>query len=78
MNLNKKIKSLVITYTDEECVRLTKEEADKFREVISEFVSVYNTSSITDEDLNVIDLNSYFNYETIRPALKGSDIETRS
>lgn len=77
MNLSKEIKSIVITYEDEECVQLTGEEAQKFKEVMTEFVSVYRRSvlnpSFAMSKRIPIDLASHFKYKTIRPALLDSD-----
>ena len=78
MNLKKNIKSIVFTYTDEECVRLKDLEADKFKELMIELVSVYNTSALVNEKVNCIDLDNYFNYELIRPGMSGSNETVRS
>ena len=68
MNLNKKVKTIVITYEDEECVRLSGKEALKFQETISKFLHAY-TMAAFDSNLpgfSPIDMEKDFNYEIIR------------
>lgn len=74
MDLNRELKTIVLTYKDEECVQLSGKEAEKFRDVIRRFASVYAMAILTADGHEIIDLNTIFNYELIRPRLKSSDI----
>ena len=76
MNLSKELKSIVITYADEECVRLSGKEAQKFREVMRRYATVYSMALLTTEGHEIIDLDNYFEYEQIRNALTPNDIST--
>jgi len=73
MDLSRELKSVVIIYSDMNCVRLSGPEAEKFREVIQELVSNYALNMISNNK-PMMDLKTHFNYETIRPSLLESDI----
>ena len=71
MKIGKKLKSVVLTYEDEECVRLKGEEAIKFTDFIEKLYASYLLMSLKDEEYLPINLEEYFDYEVIRnPAEK--------
>ncbi len=72
MNLNKKINSIVITYEDGECVRLSNEHAIKFQDIIRHYISIYQFAIISDGfDINEkIDITKDLQYEIIRNGVK--------
>jgi len=76
MNLSKELKSVVFVYEDEECVRLTGKEAEKFRDVMRRYATVYSMALLTTDGHETIDLENHFEYEQIRNALKPEDIST--
>ena len=76
MDLNREIKSIVITYQDEECVRLPSEEAAKFTELLKKLIASHSKMLLSSEEYELIDLDNYFNYEIIRPSLSETEIDT--
>ncbi len=66
MDLTQNVKSIVITYESEECVRLSGEEANKFRDVLRRMDTVYSTTVLVADGNELIDFYTHFNYEVIR------------
>jgi hypothetical protein len=81
MRLDKKLKSIVLIYEDEECVQLIKEEAIKFQNIIKAYFAEYNTSllerSYTLTGAEIIDITNDLNYTVIRNGITPDNITYR-